>query len=310
LTVIDGFTLDRSDLEAFAFGLARPECVLPEPDGSLWVSDQRGALSHVQPDGTVRTIGSMGGAPNGFARDPDGLFWIADIEGGRVCRMDTLGRHEVVIDRYQGKPIGSANFLMADPAGDLWLSVSTRTLPRSRALAEPVPDGAVYRIKRLGTQAWAEPVCVASGFHFTNEIRLAPDRSALLVAETALGRVTRIDVDQGGLPAGSARPYGPAPVFPEAHVDGIVFDSDGNLWVTEIRRNALLVITPQGRSHVVFEDPEGTAIRKPTSLCFAGPDLRTVIVGSLVDDHLKRFRSPVPGCTPVHWSWYGGRPTS
>jgi sugar lactone lactonase YvrE len=302
--VIDAFTLDRSDLEAFAFGLSRPECVLPEPDGSLWVSDERGSLSHVQADGSVRTIGSMGGAPNGFARDPDGLFWIADIEGGRVCRMDADGRHEVVIDRHQGRPIGSANFLMADRNGDLWLSVSTRVLPRSRALAQPVPDGAVYRIRRLGPGTWAEPVCFAAGFHFTNEVRIAPDRRALLVAETALGRISRIDLDDQGQPLGKARPFGPAPVFPDAHVDGIVFDSEGNLWVTEIRRNALLVITPQGRSHIVFEDPEGAVMRKPTSLCFAGADLRTVIVGSLVDDHLKRFRSPVPGCEPVHWRWH------
>jgi gluconolactonase len=300
--MIDDFRIEPSALEAFAFGLARPECVLPDPDGSLWVSDQRGSLCHVDPQGRLRVVGSMGGAPNGFARDPDGLFWIADIEGGRVCRMSEEGLHQVVIDRIGDEPLGSANFVLCDSEGDLWLSVSTRTVPRSRALAEPVADGSVYRIRRQGPRQWSAAEAVATGFHFTNELRLDRDRRWLYVAETALGRISRLPLDAAGR-AGTAQVFGPAPLFHGAHVDGIVFDSAGNLWVTEIRRNAILVIDPAGKVRTVCEDPEGRFMRKPTSLCFAGPDLRTVIIGSLVDDHLKAFRAPVAGLPPVHWAW-------
>jgi len=284
-------------------GLIRsPECVLPEPDGSLWVSDQRGSLSHIDPQGRPRVVGSMGGAPNGFARDPDGLFWIADIEGGRVCRMSEDGVHQVVLERIDGEPLGSANFLLCDTEGDLWLSVSTRTRPRSLALAQPVANGSIHRIRRQGRGQWSAPESVATGFHFTNELRLDRDRRWLYVAETALGRISRLPLDAAGR-AGPAEVFGPAPLFPGAHVDGIVFDSLGNLWVTEIRRNAILVISPTGEVRTVCEDPEGRFMRKPTSLCFAGPDLRTVIIGSLVDDHLKSFRAPSPRLQPVHWAW-------
>lgn len=300
--MIDDFRIEPSALEAFAFGLSRPECVLPEPDGSLWVSDQRGSLCHIDPQGRPRVVGGMGGAPNGFARDPDGLFWIADIEGGRVCRMSEDGAHQVVLERIDGEPLGSANFLLCDTGGDLWLSVSTRTRPRSLALAEPVADGSIYRIRRQARGQWSAPEMVASGFHFTNELRLDRDRRWLYVAETALGRISRLPLDAAGR-AGEAEIFGPAPLFAGAHVDGIVFDSVGNLWVTEIRRNAILVISPTGEVRTVCEDPEGRFMRKPTSLCFAGPDLRTVIIGSLVDDHLKSFRAPVPGLRPVHWGW-------
>ncbi|MEN9774837.1 MAG: hypothetical protein RL322_1907 [Pseudomonadota bacterium] len=300
---IKGFRLTAADLEPFAYGLARPECVLPDPDGGLWVSDQRGSLSSVDVAGQARTVGSMGGAPNGFACDPDGMFWIADIEGGRVCRMDRDGRHEVVIDHFEGEPLGAANFLLADRLGDLWLTVSTRTRPRAHALVEPVADGSIYRIRRSGPGQWSAPQRVATGFHFTNEIRFDVTRRALYVAETALGRITRLNLDSHGLPFGPPEPFGPAPLFPGAHVDGLVFDRAGNLWVTEIRRNALIVITPQGDAHTVFEDPAGRVLNKPTSMCFTGPDLCTAVVGSLVDDHLTRFRSPIPGLEPVHWAW-------
>jgi sugar lactone lactonase YvrE len=39
----------------------------------------------------------------------------------------------------------------------------------------------------------------------------------------------------------------------------------------------------------------------PTSLCFAGEDLRTVYVGSLAMPRLPTFRAPVPGLPMSHW---------
>jgi sugar lactone lactonase YvrE len=78
-------------------------------------------------------------------------------------------------------------------------------------------------------------------------------------------------------------------VFPGAKVDGITFDSEGNLWVTEITRNALVVILPDGRAETVFEDPEGKTLLMPTSITFVG---RTALVGSLKMDHLAAFDVP------------------
>jgi gluconolactonase len=45
----------------------------------------------------------------------------------------------------------------------------------------------------------------------------------------------------------------------------------------------------------------GPRLQFPTSLCFAGPDLRTVYVGSLAMSRLPTFRSPVPGLPMRHW---------
>jgi sugar lactone lactonase YvrE len=74
-----------------------------------------------------------------------------------------------------------------------------------------------------------------------------------------------------------------------------VFDSAGNLWITEITRNALVVVDAKCKAHTVFEDPEGKTLLLPTSITFAGRDGRTAIVGSLKMDRVLAFTAPFPG---------------
>ena len=40
-----------------------------------------------------------------------------------------------------------------------------------------------------------------------------------------------------------------------------------------------------------------------SSLAFAGPDLRTAHMGSILSPHLVTFRSPVAGVPPAHWDF-------
>jgi gluconolactonase len=293
VSALDDFRLEPGDFTYVGHDLSRPECIIEAPDGTLWVSDNRCALVRIDRDGTQTPVGTIRGAPNGFARDRHGRFWIADIEGGRVCRMTADGRHDVVLDRFGDAPLGSANFVLADGDGTLWVSVSTRTEPRSRAVQAPIPDGYVLRIDDAGDGP-VEARFAAGGFHFTNEVRVDAQRRHLYVAETAIGAVTRLPLQSDGS-LGRPEPFGPRPLFPGAHVDGIVFDAEGNLWVTEITRNAILVIRPDGSARTVFEDPAGSVLLVPTSITFTGPDRRTALVGSLKATRLASFRSPVPG---------------
>jgi sugar lactone lactonase YvrE len=280
---IEGFRLQAGDFRTVARGLSRPECIVAEADGTLWVSDNRAALARISPDGTQVLVGTMRGAPNGFSLDTDGSFLVANIEDGRFYRQERGGAHSVVLDAWDGAPLGSANFAYLDPRGRMWATISTRTVPRANAVHNDIPDGYVL-VRESGKWRFA-----AGGFCFTNEVRVRDE--FLYVAETAKGRVVRLSL--GNLQ--EARPYGPDPVFPGAKIDGIVFDSAGNLWITEITRNALVVITPGGKAHTVFEDPAGKTLLLPTSITFAGKDRRTAIVGSLKMDHLLAFTAPIPG---------------
>jgi gluconolactonase len=246
----------------------------------------------IDPDGTKILVGSMRGEPNGFALERDGSFLLGNIGDGRFYRLNRDGSHEVVLDTWDGKPLGSANFAYQDDHGRMWLTVSTTVEPRSRSVHGDIPDG--YILCRTGGQ-WR---LAATGFRFTNEVRLWGDH--LYLAETAKGRVVRLAVSASGA-LGPVETFGPDPLFVGAKIDGITFDAAGNLWVTEITRNAIIVLSPDGQAHTVFEDPQGVTLSKPASLTFFGPDLRRVAVGSLNMDRLPVFTAPYPGQVLPHW---------
>ena len=54
---LDGFTVDRSAIQYIGRDLQRPECILAEPDGTLWAADARGGVTMLRHDGTQTFIG-------------------------------------------------------------------------------------------------------------------------------------------------------------------------------------------------------------------------------------------------------------
>jgi sugar lactone lactonase YvrE len=294
MTQIGQFRLTAADIDYVGADLSRPECIVAEPDGTLFISDNRGGATRLAPDGSRSLIGRMGGDPNGLAMDRNGTLYVANIGDGKVYSLQRDGRHEVILDQFEGRKLGAVNFVYIDAADRLWVTVSTVAEPRSDAIKQARPDGYILRRDPDG---WRR---VAEGFHFTNEIRLDRDNRFLYVAETALGGITRLPLNADGS-LGPRQAFGPAPLFPGALVDGIAFDAAGNLWITEITRNALVVLQPDGSAVTVFEDPAGAAVDFPTSLTFGGPDLRTAYIGSLRMNRLARFRAPFPGEKLRHW---------
>ncbi|MFC7398547.1 SMP-30/gluconolactonase/LRE family protein [Chelatococcus sp. GCM10030263] len=268
---------------------------MAEPDGTLWVADNRAIVTKIGPDGSQVRLGEMPPMPNGIALDRDGSLLVANLETGELFRMLPDGQKQLLLDSFEGKPLGSLNFVYIDDLGDTWLTISTRTVPRRKALDEPIDDGLLLRLDEHGA-----PRLMGRGFWFTNEVRIDRERTYVYVAETTAGRVSRALLGKDGRVAEFER-FGPDPLYPGARVDGITFDAAGNLWVTELSRNAIVVIAPDGSSTTIFEDPPGEQVRLPTSITFGGEDLRTVYVGSLVLDKLPTFRSPIPGEPLYHW---------
>ena len=50
------FGIDKADLRYIGNDLQRPECILAEPDGMLWVADARGGVMRIAPDGSQNLI--------------------------------------------------------------------------------------------------------------------------------------------------------------------------------------------------------------------------------------------------------------
>ena len=331
---IDGFTVSREDLFFVGEDLQRPECILAEPDGSLWSADARGGVVHIRPDGTQELIAqaldtrfgatmdeadrfTQGTLPNGLAFDVDGSILISNFGTDRLERMTREGRTTVMLDTIDGTPIGKVNFVLRDSKGRIWLTISTKITNWMAAVSPNIADGYVAVLDDNGARI------VADGFMFTNEIRFDAAEEWLYVVETSGRRVTRLRIDEN-TQVTAREVFGPADTG--GFIDGIAFDSFDNLWGTHVMSDRIFAITPDGDFRVILDDdnPEpsralyeafardavtpnhmlacgGTIAPWFASVTFGGKDLKTVYIGSLRGTRIPAFRSPVAGLPMAHW---------
>ncbi|MBR9865353.1 MAG: SMP-30/gluconolactonase/LRE family protein [Rhodobacteraceae bacterium] len=333
---IDGFQIDPASLRTIGTDLQRPECILAEPDGSLWSADARGGVMHIRPDGSQTLIAqktetgfadagddasrfTTGTLPNGLAFARSGDILISNFGTDRLELMKRTGDSEVLYDSINGKPIGKVNFVLRDSKDRLWLTVST-TIPNWMEACSPnIIDGFIAMADDKGLRIMAD------GLHFTNEIRFDADESHLYAVETCGMKITRFQVaDTGDL-------SGRETFGPESHnafIDGIAFDAYGNLWGTHVMTDRIFAITPDGDLHILLDDdngsPEGKALLEAfaqdrvtpdlqlacggsianwmASITFGGPDLTNVYIGSLRGTTIPYFKSPVAGLPMIHWN--------
>lgn len=332
---IDGFVVDRSTIKHIGEGLQRPECILAEPDGSLWSADARGGVVHIRPDGSQRLITQQaatdfakaaddaerftkGTLPNGLAFASNGDIIISNFGTDRLEIMTRDGETRVLVDQIDGEPIGKVNFVLRDSRGRLWITVSTRIKNWMKSISPKIKDGfvALYDQGKLRI--------VADGIAFTNEVRFDANEEWLYVVETCGPKITRFRAAPNGS-LSHRETFGPEDHG--AFIDGIAFDAYGNLWGTHVMTDRIFAITPEGDLRILLDDdnpepsralmeaykrdavtPEhmlacgGTIAPWFASVTFGGPDLHTVYIGSLRGTTIPSFRSPVAGLPMVHWN--------
>jgi gluconolactonase len=308
---IKQFTLSSRDLSTFGSGLTRPECVRADQEG-VWASDDRGGIARVTQTGVAELRGRGVYEPNGYSRTSDGSFIVAGLKDNKVFRIDPTGHVSVVLDQFQGKPLGTINTAWADTQGRIWVSMMTRQQRWYEAL-NTKPDGYILLIEH------GQARIVADDLHLTNEIKVHPSGQYLYGVETLGKRIFRFPIGANG-DLGRKEIFGPADLGYGALPDGFIFDEDGNIWVTIISRNGIIVVSADGGTHTIYEEPNleavdamviamqertattehlvacaGKTLNLPTSLSFGGMDGRTVYVGSLGLPHLVTFNSPIAG---------------
>ncbi len=194
---LKGFRVDRSQIGFIGHDLQRPECILAEPDGTLWVADARGGVVRIDPDGRqtlitprVQTQGASfeeryveakGSLPNGLCFDQEGNLIIANWGTNAIERMSREGRLETLYTEIDGKPLGKVNFPLRDTKGRIWFSVTTRTEPWTEQVNTKVSDGYIGLIDEKGIRI------VAEGFCGTNELRFDAREEWLYVVESTAG---------------------------------------------------------------------------------------------------------------------------
>ena len=330
------FEIDRASIRYVGDGLQRPECILAEPDGTLWSADARGGVARLSPDGTQQIItqkrsASFAGAaddaaryltgtlPNGLAFAADGSFLISNFGTDCLETMTRDGETRVLADSIDGQPVGKVNFVLRDSRDRIWITVSTRIRNWMHALRTDLADGYIARYEDGAFRI------VAEGFHFTNEIRFDAREEFLYVVETTGGCVSRLRVDSRGNLSGREI-FGPSSLGKGAWPDGIAFDSAGNLWGTMVYSDKLFVLTPEGDLKVLLDEGDPARVEAlesqffashvtedvlfatgqgiapwMASVTFGGSELGTIYIGSLKGKRIPCFPAPVPGLPMVHW---------
>jgi hypothetical protein len=320
------FRIAVADLQFVGRDLARPECVVTTASGDVFVSDRRGGITCLRPDGRQTLLAGRavdGFLPNGFALLPDRSFAVANIGHlGGAWRLMPDGELIPEVIEANGMALPPTNFVHAEELDGelrLWVSVSTRHVPREHAFSREVADGYVVLKDRKGVRI------VADGLGFTNETKVDPSGRWLYVNETIARRLSRFAIGARGElgPRETVAEFG-AGTFP----DGFEFDAEGGIWVASVVSNRLLRVAPDGSQTMILEDADPEAVARAerhyaenrlgradidagrhrvlgnlSSVAFGGPDLKTVFLGSLFADRIATFRSPIAGTPPPHWRY-------
>ena len=333
---IIGFQVDPAQIRYIGNDLQRPECILAEPNGTLWAADARGGVARISPDGAQEIITQSfdatfrqasddasrfteGTLPNGLAFAENGDILISNFGTDVLEVMGRDGETRLLYDTIDGEPIGKVNFVLRDSKNRVWLTISTRIKNWMKAISPSISDGYIALADEKGLRM------VADGFSFTNEIRLDAKEEYLYIVETTGQRISRMKVGPDGS-LSNREVFGPSKLGKFGFPDGIAFDAFGNLWGTLVMADQIFAITPEGDFHVLLDDTSeeaGMALEQAfvedrvtpddmlaaggtiapwfASVTFGGPDLGTAYIGSLRGTRIPYFQSPVPGLPMVHW---------
>lgn len=313
-----------ADLSFAGKDLVAPESVLTFANGDVLVTNRACGATWIRPDGTQRELGDRERVrefemiPNGIAVSREGRILMANV-GPRGGVWEVLpGDLRPYFMELDGKPIPSTNFVAFDERDRMWITISTRQLPRDRAFDPKVADGYIILVDEGRARV------VADGLSFTNELRIDRKRELLYVNETYAPRMTCFRLAADGTLSGR-REFG---TFPGgSYPDGLELDEDGNVWTTAIVSNGLFRFAPDGTRTLVLEDNEpaviaaahaaflagklvrplidsdsGRLLHNISSVAFGGADRKTVYLGCLLGSRLATFRTDVAGEQPIHWN--------
>ena len=334
---IDNFRVTENDFHFLGKDLQRPECILAEKNGTLWAADARGGVVKIGVDGKQEIITQShndqdfistnddakkfvdGTLPNGLAFLPNGDVLISNFGTDCLERMTRTGETTILFDTVEGESIGKVNFVARDSRDRIWITVSTMMHDWPKAIRKNVCDGRILLYEE------GKPVrIVADEIHFANECKLDENEEYLYVVQTCGRNIIRFRIDHDGSLI-NKEIYGPRDHG--RFIDGIAFDSFGNLWGTYVMSDGIFAIKPNGDIQVIFDDSNPDEVRLIddafqagkidanlllrcggkiatwcASITFGGSDLTTVYVGSLRATNIPYFNSPVAGLPMIHWN--------
>lgn len=309
-------------IERIGHKLCRPECVLTNVHGDIFVSDFRGGITRIDSDGEQTFWG--GEHPeigllqtNGFALLEDGSFLIAHLgqDTGGVYKLSRQNEISSWLTEIDGKPIPPTNFVYLDHQGRIWITVSTRIQPRADAYRKNCSDGFIILVDDNGARI------VADGLGYANELWVNPEGSELYVNATFSRELLRFDIFDSTLINKNVVTKFGSSTFP----DGLTRDEEGNFWVTSIVSNRVIKVLPNGEQQIWLEDSDEQhlqwveeayqsdsmskehlggnpvdSLKNISSLAFSDNRL---LLGNLLDESIIKIKTNICGIKPAHWQF-------
>ncbi|MEM7678935.1 MAG: SMP-30/gluconolactonase/LRE family protein [Myxococcota bacterium] len=240
---------------------------VPGAEGPIF--DRAGRLFYVAPGrGEVRwwdedskkqiVFANTDGMPAGLQIDPQNRLWVADMERGLLridVDADTVTIYGVMTT-FDGQPIRGCNDCALDDAGNLYV-----TAPAGSNADTPV--GELF--------CWLETeqrgVRLDSGFRFCNGLAVNESGGLLVVAETHGRKLWAYDLAEPGIVV-ERRLFATLTGATPIGADGIDFDAEGHLLVTNYGEGSLDAFSPDGQRVERFDLPFGS----PSNLHLGGND--------------------------------------
>jgi sugar lactone lactonase YvrE len=257
--------------EEFTPGIEGPNC---DARGNIYAVNfqKQGTIGLVTPQGigSVYVVLPEGSVGNGIVFDRRGNLYVADYTRHNILVIDPASRrvrvfaHEAAMSQPNDLAIAADGTLFASDPN--WKNATGR-------IWRIDPDGKVtLAADRQGT---------------SNGIEVSPDGKTLFVNESDQRNIWRFTITADKRLADRQL----VRKFDDRGFDGMRADVDGNLYVSCIGHGTVMKMTPDG---TILHDVRVLG-KRPSNVCFGGPDGRTVYVTEVEHTRLVQFRVDRPG---------------
>ncbi len=255
----------------FTPGIEGPACGL---DGSIYAVNftEQGTIGRVSPSGKGEVFLKLpaDSVGNGIRFDRAGNMYIADYVNHQVFKVAAGTAKPVVF---------AADTTMNQP-NDLAISLKGTLYASDPNWA--AKTGQLWKVTVDG-----RPVRLAEGMGTTNGIEVSPDGRTLYVNESVQRRIWSFAIDSEGNLSGKKL----FKSFEDHGFDGMRCDVAGNLYVTRYGKGTVVKLSPAGK---VLREIDVLG-KKPSNICFGGPDGRTAYVTEVEHTRIVSFRVERPG---------------
>ena len=257
----------------FTGGIEGPAC---DKGGNIFAVNFRrqGTIGRVTPEGIGGVFVTLpeGSIGNGIRFDRDGSFFVADYAKHKVLHVDPKTKKVTTVNH--NPKMNQPNDLAIGPDGTLWASDPNWAQS----------TGQVWRIDRDGTTT-----LVAPNMGTTNGIEVSPDGKTLYVNESAQRNIWAFTITKDKTLT-DKRLF---KKFEDHGFDGQRCDVAGNLYVTRYGKGTVVKLSPKGE---ILQEINVLG-KRPSNLCFGGPDGRTIYVTEVESTRLVAFRVDKSGAS-------------